>query len=299
MEGLATRVGFSGWPLSTRLDFAVPDCACEPGFKIVFGPPVTLVLGALVAAGAAGLGASATGSGFARIIGFGGSSIGCGWFSVTDDLVPSIHSTVSGAQSPSSSSMSAHLASFPASSMGKRVARWMPYCCLSSSSVYCFGGAGGTGWFLFHTLLASGPDPAPLSCPIVRGAFAVPDLATRRGFAVSRDEVGGCTAGAAFRPGDADGVDAADFARKLFVTDTDLKAAGFFVELVRTWLASCFEGSTLPGRLMSVSEPLTASPLTADDSAPESSAESPFGRESLASLRTDADCFTWSEAYNV
>jgi hypothetical protein len=127
----------------------------------------------------------------------------------------------------------------------------------------------------------------------------VPDLATRRGFAVSKDEVGGCTAGAAFRPGEADGVDAADFAKKLFVTDTDLKAAGFFVELVRTWLASCFEGSTLPGRLMSVSEPLTASPLTADDSAPESSAESPFGRESLASLRVDVDCFTWFEAYSV
>lgn len=163
----------------------------------------------------------------------------------------------------------------------------MPYCCLSSSSVYCFGGGGGTGWFLFHTLLASGPAPAPFIFPSVRGAFVVPDLATRRGFAVNNDDVAGCTAGAALRPGDAAGVEAADFARKLFVTETDLKAAGFFIELVRTCPISCFDGSTLPGRLMSVSEPLTASPLTCRDSAPECSPESPFCKASPVSLSAE------------
>ena len=228
------------------------------------------------------------------MVGFGGSSTGGGWFSaaVTVDFVPSIHSTVSGAQSPSSSSISAHLASFPASSIGRRVARWIPYCCLSSSSVYCFGGGGGTGWFLFHTLLASGPDPAPFIFPSARGVFAAPVLATRRGFAVNTDDVGGCTAGAGFRPGEAEGVEAADFARKLFVTETDLKAVGFFRELVRALLASCFKGSTLPGRLISVSEPLTASPLTGADSAPDCSAESPFCKASLVSLDAGVDCFT-------
>jgi hypothetical protein len=56
-------------------------------------------------------------------------------------------------------------------------------------------------------------------------------------------------------------VDTADFARKFFVTETDLKAAGFLSEeLVRKWLPGCFVGSTLPGRLMSVSEPPLASP---------------------------------------
>jgi hypothetical protein len=171
----------------------------------------------------------------------------------------------------------------------------MPYCCLSSSSVYCFGGGGGTGWFLFQTLLASGPDPAPFIFPKVRGAFAAPDLATSRGFAVKMEEVGGCTAGAAFRPGEADGVDAADLARKLFVTETDLKAAGFFVEFVRAVPASCLKGSTLPGRLMSVSEPLTASPLTCDDSTPDCSPESPFCCASFVSFCVAVVCFTSSE----
>jgi hypothetical protein len=172
----------------------------------------------------------------------------------------------------------------------------MPYCCFSSSSVYCFGGGGGTGWFLFHTLLASGPDPVPFIFPRARGAFAVPDLATRRGFAVNKAEVGGCTAGAALRPGDAAGVEAADFARKFFVTETDLKADGFFSELVRVLPESCFDGSTLPGRLMSVSEPPLASPLTCRDSAPDCSPESPLSWASPVSLDAGVECFASLEA---
>lgn len=57
--------------------------------------------------------------------------------------MPSFHSMVSGTQSSSSSSISAHLASFPSPSACKRVARCMPYCCFSSSSVNCLGAVGG------------------------------------------------------------------------------------------------------------------------------------------------------------
>ncbi|KAH8640780.1 hypothetical protein IG631_03721 [Alternaria alternata] len=109
----------------------------------------------------------------------------------------------------------------------------MPYCCLSSSSVYVLGGGAGTGWFLFQTLLASGPAPAPLVCPSARGVLPAPDLATRRGFAVRTDVLGGA-AGAAFSPGRAAGVEGTVLARKLLVTDTDLNGCFFAVELVRT-----------------------------------------------------------------
>lgn len=179
--------------------------------------------------------------------------------------------------------MSAHFASFPASSACKRVARWMPYCCFSSSSVNCLGGGGGTGWFLFQTLLASGPEPAPFIFPKARGALALPDLATSRGLAVCKSEALGCTAGAAFSPGRATGVDTADFARKFLVMLTDLNVDGFLVELARTWPAASLDGSTLPGRLMSVSEPPLASPGACCDSAAECSPESPLSRVSLAS----------------
>lgn len=126
----------------------------------------------------------------------------------------------------------------------------------------CFGGAGGTGWFLFHTLLASGPEPAPLSFPSVRGVLLPPDFATRRGRAV-------CTVDAAteldkgiLSPGRGTGAATADFARKFFVTDTDLNAAGFLtVELVRKCAPGGLVGSTLPGRLMSVSDPTLPSPI--------------------------------------
>lgn len=278
-SGLATNVGFSGWPLSTKLDFPVAGCACAPGFKIVFVPPVTLGLGVFAAATGAGFGVSATVTGaFAIVL---GSSAGGGSFSAAapDDFVPSIHCTVSGAQSSSSSSMSAHFASFPASSAWRRVARWMPYCCLSSSSVNCFGGAGGTGWFLFQTLLASGPEPAPLTFPSVRGALPVPSLATRRGFAVSTAAEAEGAAGAAFSPGRVVGVETTDFARKFFVTETDLKVDGFFIEFVRTWPASRFDWSTLPGRLMSVSEPPLASAMACS---PESPFSSTFSVSSVA-----------------
>lgn len=126
----------------------------------------------------------------------------------------------------------------------------------------CFGGAGGTGWFLFHTLLASGPDPAPLSFPKVRGVLEPPDLATRRGRAVCNVEIAGVADAGALSPGRAAGVETADLAKKLFVTDTDLKATGFFSEeLLRRCPPSCLVGSTLPGRLMSVSDPPLASPV--------------------------------------
>jgi hypothetical protein len=267
-RGFATSVGFSGCPFRMRLVLPVGGCTCAPGFKIVLVPPVALAFGGFAATAGAGLDTSGIVSGAFKIV--FGSSTGGSSFSTTapDDFVPSIHCTVSGAQSSSSSSISAHFASFPDSSACRRVARWIPYCCLSSSSVNCFGGGSGTGWFLFHTLLASGPEPAPLIFPRVRGALPVPDLATSRGFAMSREAVEVGAAGVAFSPGRAVGVDTADFARKFFVTETDLKVEGFFMEFVRTCFASCFDGSTLPGRLMSVSEPPLASAMANSPESP-------------------------------
>ena len=123
------------------------------------------------------------------------------------------------------------------------------------------------GWFLFHTLLASGPELAPLTLPKVRGALPVPDLATRRGLAVRAVAAVVGASGAAFSPGRAAGAATADL-RKFFVTDTDLKVEGFFIEFVRTWLASRFDWSTLPGRLMSVSEPPLASAMATSPASP-------------------------------
>ena len=112
----------------------------------------------------------------------------------------------------------------------------MPYCCLSSSSVNCFGGGGGTGWFLFQTLLASGPEPAPFNFPIDRGTLLPPDFATSRGFAVRSVDAFVCAVLAVLSPERAAGTVTADFARKFFVTDTDLNEVGFLTaELVRTW----------------------------------------------------------------
>jgi hypothetical protein len=69
-----------------------------------------------------------------------------------------------------------------------------------------------------------------------------PDLATRRGFAVSTAEALAGAAGAAFSPGRGTGVEETDLARKLFVTDTDLNADCFFtVEFVRTCPAARFD----------------------------------------------------------
>jgi hypothetical protein len=57
----------------------------------------------------------------------------------------------------------------------------------------------------------------------------------------SAEALGGAE-GAAFSPGRATGADGTVLARKLFVTDTDLKAEGLFTdEFVRTWLASRFD----------------------------------------------------------
>jgi hypothetical protein len=288
-DGLETNVGFSGWPLRTRLVFPVAGCAWAPGFSIVLVPPVTLVFGAFVGAAGVCLAVSWMACGAFAIV-LGSSGRGASFSAAApEDFVPSIHCTVSGAQSSSSSSISAHFASFPASSACSRVARWIPYCCFSSSSVNCFGGGGGTGWFLFHTLLASGPEPAPLTFPSARGALPEPDLATRRGFAVRTvAEVAGA-ASAALSPGRAAGVVTADF-RKFFVTETDLNVDGFFIELLRTWFASRFDWSTLPGRLMSVSEPPLASAMACSPESPLRYGFPVSGSGALAGFCSSACC---------
>ena len=157
----------------------------------------------------------------------------------------------------------------------------MPYCCLSSSSVNCLGGGGGTGWFLFHTLLPSGPVPTPFALANVRETFIpLPDLATNRGFAVWRAEASVCPDGVALSPGRTTGVEATDLARKFLVTETDLNEEGFLIEFDRKCPAGLsFEVSTLPGRLISVSDPPLASPSACCEVASsdtESSPESPF-----------------------
>lgn len=136
-EGFATRVGFSGWPLGLA---ALAD-ALAPGFRIVFVPPVTPDRSVLEDGVGTGAGDGAgDGDGAGTGVGAGAdfatakdasvlgadftSSGGGGRFSAaTVDLVPSIHCTVSGVQSSSSSSISAHFASFPPSSACSRVAR--------------------------------------------------------------------------------------------------------------------------------------------------------------------------------
>jgi hypothetical protein len=95
--------------------------------------------------------------------------------------------------------------------------------------------------------------------------------------------------GAAFSPGRAVGADTEDF-RKLFVTETDLKVAGFFIEFVRTWFGSRFDWSTLPGRLMSVSEPPLASAIACSPESPLRKGFSESWADALESFRSLAVC---------
>lgn len=89
---------------------------------MVFGPPVTVVFGVFAAAAGIGSEVVAGVSGLRIVFGSsGGGNLLSG--TAPEDFVPSIHCTVSGAQSSSSSSMSAHFASLPASSACRRVAR--------------------------------------------------------------------------------------------------------------------------------------------------------------------------------
>lgn len=184
----------SDWPLERSPPCLVPPA--PPGFRIVFVPPVKLgpVELGLDNDGVAGFDSSGGFSSFFTS-GFGGSSGGGeGSAGLTVDLVPSIHSTVSGAQfSSSSSSMSAHFDSFVSSSACNLVAMWIPNCCLSSSSVNCLTGGGGVGLFLFQTILGSGPVLAPFSFERLERPIALPtplpDFATSRGFAVGCVEI--------------------------------------------------------------------------------------------------------------
>ena len=132
--GFATRVGLSEGVFKTRPPGL--GCAAERGFNTVaFGP--TVVMGfccanifALFSSACRSFSIIATACSSARMA--------AGSFCDNEILVPSFHSIVSGAQSSSSSSMSAHFDSLPSPSACNRVARCMPYCCLSSSSVKCF-----------------------------------------------------------------------------------------------------------------------------------------------------------------
>jgi hypothetical protein len=137
-------------------------------------------------------------------------------------------------------------------------------------------------------LLASGPEPIPFVFSEERVTLPrpLPDFATRRGFWVGCVDEIACPGVVGFKPGLAAGVETADLARKFFVTDTDLKGACFFTtEFDRKCPAGLsFPGSTLPGRLMSVSEPPLASPrawCAKVSSGAECSAESPLTCASL------------------
>lgn len=110
----ATSEGFSCPVFGTN-----PVClsfAARPGFRMVFG---VLLSPALFSAVKFGFTATA------GLICVFGSCAGIGTVSAASsvDLVPSIHTTVSGTQSSSSSSMSAHFDSLPFSSDCRRVAR--------------------------------------------------------------------------------------------------------------------------------------------------------------------------------
>ena len=137
--GFETSVGFSAGAFSTRGD---PGFAWrERGLSTVaFGP--TDVVGFFSAAAFASFAFFSSSS---RILA-AASAACCSASNAAESfwesfiLVPSFHSIVSGAQSSSSSSISAHLASLPSPSACILVARWIPYCCLSSSSVRCLRG---------------------------------------------------------------------------------------------------------------------------------------------------------------
>ena len=131
--GFATRVGFSLTPFNTRparpdpktLGFVVGEAEAWDGAGD-FGFATSKAFISFNAGDGDGSGAS-------------GASSACG--SVI--FVPSVHSIDSGAQSSSSSSISAQFACFPGSSDCSLVAKCIPYRCLSSSSVNLFGSGGG------------------------------------------------------------------------------------------------------------------------------------------------------------
>ena len=121
--GLATSVGLSVWGLRTRppLFFSPPDPILK---TVAFGPTELRGLARVVF----GFSASTSFSVIDEAVllssrGVGGTSTGAKLV-----LVPSVHSMVSGAQSSSSSSMSAHFASLPSPSSCNLDAREMPYC---------------------------------------------------------------------------------------------------------------------------------------------------------------------------
>lgn len=135
-EGFATSVGFSENPFRTSPP--VLGRPTDPTFKTVaFGPIVLVGLDA----GTSGFAASSWANFAAEAAAC--SSANAALVSVCGRVifVPSFHSIVSGAQSSSSSSISAH-ASLPSPSAWSLVARCIPYCCFNSSSVKCFCAVG-------------------------------------------------------------------------------------------------------------------------------------------------------------
>lgn len=197
--GFATNVGLSEGVFNTRPPGL--GCAAERGFNTVaFGP--TVVVG-FCCADILDLFSSTSRSFAIKAAACSSARMAAESFCDSVILVPSFHSIVSGAQSSSSSSISAHLDSLPSPSACSRVARCIPYCCLSSSSVKCFCAGWGaakycisTGasascsannlpLFLFHTCIGSGPD-APCLVPKCEGLgadtlFPLAVLATSRG----------------------------------------------------------------------------------------------------------------------
>ena len=269
--GFATNVGLSEGVFRT----SPPDlgCAAERGFNTVaFGP--TVVVG-ICCADILDLFSSACRSFAIKAAACSSARMAAESFCDSVILVPSFHSIVSGAQSSSSSSISAHLDSLPSPSACNRVARCIPYCCLSSSSVKCFCAGWGAAtnririgeWagypgyilplFLFHTCIGSGPD-APCLVPKYEGLgadtlFPLAVLATSRGRGAGGRVLpviaGFVALTISFHFLDlessvsplsplvlaADAVGVPAFARKFFVTDTALNVAGFLTELDRAW----------------------------------------------------------------
>lgn len=138
---LATKVGFSGAPLRTKL---LPE-AMRLG--LTDGEALAL---SVATPGTGDLGCSLSGAGMveggtgtfamgAAGVGTAGANEGVGWFSKVI-LVPSVHVIASGAHSSSSSSSAQF--DCPRSSSGrKRSAMWIPYF-FNSSSEYFFGSSG-------------------------------------------------------------------------------------------------------------------------------------------------------------